>query len=117
MTMGSVLKLSGETILITGGTAGICHALAKALAPRNTVIITGRNEEALQLGAEQDDQDAALQHRAGLETGGQTLQFTYLQTPGGNCHPPWRYEDSFISGDINWSSPLLENSELAIQII
>jgi uncharacterized oxidoreductase len=48
MTMGSVRKLSGETILITGGTAGIGYALAKALAPRNTVIVTGRNEEALQ---------------------------------------------------------------------
>src|ERR1700730_15188631 len=43
------MKLSGNTILITGGTSGICYEMAKEfIKNRNTVIITGRNEQKLQ---------------------------------------------------------------------
>src|SRR6202000_1414875 len=42
------VKLSGNTILITGGTSGIGYALAAQLLKRgNTVLITGRTEERL----------------------------------------------------------------------
>jgi uncharacterized oxidoreductase len=42
------MKLSGNTILITGGTSGIGLELTKQLvAKQNTVIITGRNKEKL----------------------------------------------------------------------
>lgn len=42
------MNLSGNTILITGGTSGIGFELAKQFSKRkNTVIITGRNEERL----------------------------------------------------------------------
>ena len=41
------MKTSNNTILITGGTAGIGLALAQALMKDNTVIITGRNPERL----------------------------------------------------------------------
>ena len=42
------MKLSGNTILITGGTSGIGHALAsRFLEHGNTVLITGRTEERL----------------------------------------------------------------------
>lgn len=42
------MKLTGNTILITGGTSGIGHEFATALlALGNTVIVTGRNKAAL----------------------------------------------------------------------
>ena len=43
------MKLSGNTILITGGTSGIGYEMAKEfIKNRNTVIVTGRNEQKLQ---------------------------------------------------------------------
>ena len=42
------VKLSGNTILITGGTSGIGYALAEQLLQSgNTVLITGRSEARL----------------------------------------------------------------------
>jgi len=54
------MKLTGRTLLITGGSAGIGLAFAeKFLSLGNTVIITGRNEEKLA---------AAAAHLPGLHT-------------------------------------------------
>ncbi len=38
------MQLSGDTILITGGSEGIGFEFARALAPGNTIIICGRSE-------------------------------------------------------------------------
>jgi uncharacterized oxidoreductase len=43
------MKQSGNTILITGGTSGIGYEMAKEfIKNRNTVIVTGRNDQKLQ---------------------------------------------------------------------
>jgi len=43
------MNLNGNTILITGGTSGIGYEMAKEfIKQKNTVIITGRNEQKLQ---------------------------------------------------------------------
>ncbi len=42
------MKLTGNTVLITGGSEGIGLELARALAPENTVIICGRSAEKLE---------------------------------------------------------------------
>jgi len=48
------MKTTGNTILITGGSAGIGFEFAKAFSAKgNHVIITGRNEERLQKAAAQ----------------------------------------------------------------
>nr|WP_295929811.1 SDR family NAD(P)-dependent oxidoreductase [uncultured Dyadobacter sp.] len=48
------MKTTGNTILITGGSAGIGFEMAKAFSEKgNHVIITGRNEERLQQAASQ----------------------------------------------------------------
>ena len=41
------MKLTGDTILITGGSEGIGFALAQTLVSSNTVIICGRSAEKL----------------------------------------------------------------------
>jgi uncharacterized oxidoreductase len=41
------MEMTGNTILITGGTSGIGLELARQLSAANTVIITGRDEEKL----------------------------------------------------------------------
>ena len=55
------MKTTGNTILITGGSAGIGFALAQRfIAEGNHVIITGRNKERL---------DAAVKQLGGNVTG------------------------------------------------
>ncbi|MBS1659624.1 MAG: SDR family NAD(P)-dependent oxidoreductase, partial [Bacteroidetes bacterium] len=46
------MKTSNNTILITGGSAGIGYEMAKLLSQNNQVIITGRNKERLAAAAE-----------------------------------------------------------------
>jgi uncharacterized oxidoreductase len=43
------MRLAERRILVTGGGSGIGFALAKALAPENTVVIAGRDERKLEV--------------------------------------------------------------------
>src|SRR5262245_40982308 len=57
------MKSSGNTILITGGSAGIGFELAKILSENNNqVIITGRDKERLKKAA------AQLKHTAHIQS-------------------------------------------------
>jgi uncharacterized oxidoreductase len=47
------MKTSNNTILVTGGSAGIGFEIAKQLSPDNEVIIIGRNKERLAKAAKQ----------------------------------------------------------------
>lgn len=47
------MKTSQNTVLITGGSAGIGFEIAKQLAPENHVLIVGRNKERLEKAAAQ----------------------------------------------------------------
>lgn len=56
------MRLSGNTVLITGGSGGIGFAMAKAfLAANNKVIITGRNLDKLQKTKERLGEVAIIQ--------------------------------------------------------
>ncbi len=43
----TLMRLEGNTILITGGSEGIGFEMARALTPKNTVIICGRSKQKL----------------------------------------------------------------------
>jgi len=56
------MNLSGNTILITGGSSGIGFEMAKNfLKKKNKVIITGRNEQKLQKAKELLGEVTAIQ--------------------------------------------------------
>ena len=57
------MNLSGNTVLITGGSSGIGLEIAKQFLKRdNKVIITGRNEQKLQKAQEQLEGLTAIQN-------------------------------------------------------
>ncbi|MCS3552402.1 MULTISPECIES: SDR family oxidoreductase [unclassified Sphingobacterium] len=63
------MKTTGNTIFISGGSAGIGLAIAKKLnAAGNKVIINGRNEERLQKALKELDQAVAIQGDLSVES-------------------------------------------------
>lgn len=63
------MKTTGNTVFISGGSAGIGLAIAKKLdAAGNKIIINGRSEERLQNALKQLDNAVALQGDLSLET-------------------------------------------------
>lgn len=63
------MKTTGNTIFISGGSAGIGLAIAKKLdASGNKVIINGRNEERLQRALKELDQAVAIQGDLSVES-------------------------------------------------
>ncbi|WP_316837017.1 SDR family oxidoreductase [Pedobacter nutrimenti] len=63
------MKTTGNTVFISGGSAGIGLAIAKKLsATGNNVIINGRSEERLQNALKQLDNAVAIQGDLSLET-------------------------------------------------
>ncbi|KKX46740.1 MULTISPECIES: SDR family oxidoreductase [Sphingobacterium] len=63
------MKTTGNTIFISGGSAGIGLAIAKKLnAAGNKVIINGRNTERLQKALEELDQAVAIQGDLSVES-------------------------------------------------
>ncbi|WP_118975602.1 SDR family oxidoreductase [Taibaiella koreensis] len=68
------MKTSGNTVLITGGSAGIGLEIARALiAQGNEVIITGRSEERLQQAAAQLGEVTTIVNDIAKEEAVQTL--------------------------------------------
>ena len=62
------MKTAGNTIFISGGSAGIGLAIAKKLSQSgNTIIINGRNEERLQSALKELDNAAAIQGDLSIE--------------------------------------------------
>ncbi len=62
------MKITGNTVFISGGSAGIGLAIAKKLsAAGNRIIINGRNEERLQSALQQLDNAAAIQGDLSVE--------------------------------------------------
>lgn len=62
------MKISGNTVFISGGSAGIGLAIAKKLsAAGNRIIINGRNAERLQNALQQLDNAAAIQGDLSVE--------------------------------------------------
>lgn len=62
------MKTTGNTIFISGGSAGIGLAIAKKLnAEGNKIIINGRNEERLQNALQQLDDAVAIQGNLSIE--------------------------------------------------
>lgn len=63
------MKTSGNTVFISGGSAGIGLAIAKKLsAAGNKIIINGRNEERLQKALKELDNAVAIQGDLSVET-------------------------------------------------
>ena len=62
------MKTTGNTVFISGGSAGIGLAIAKKLsAARNKIIINGRNEERLQNALKELDNAVAIQGDLSVE--------------------------------------------------
>jgi len=62
------MKTTGNTVFISGGSAGIGLAIAKKLsAAGNKIIINGRNEERLQNALKQLDNAIAIQGDLSIE--------------------------------------------------
>ena len=63
------MKTSGNTVFISGGSAGIGLAIAKKLsAAGNTIIINGRSEERLQSALKELDNAVAIQGDLSIKT-------------------------------------------------
>ena len=79
------MEISGNTILITGGTGGIGLALAKKLVELdNEVIVTGRNQEKLDAAAAEVDGLATIRCDAAAADDvsrlGETIAADYPET-------------------------------------
>lgn len=62
------MKTSGNTVFISGGSAGIGLAIAKKLsAAGNKIIINGRSEERLQIALKELDNAVAVQGDLALQ--------------------------------------------------
>lgn len=125
-TIGEHVKLSGATVLLTGATGGIGHAIARRLrADGADVVLTGRNAAVLEplaaeLGARSivaDLGDAADVDRLLTETGPVDVLVANAALPGTGDLATMSVERIDQNLDVNLRAPIMMARALVPQMV
>ncbi len=116
------MQISGSTVLLTGATGGIGHAIARALAGRGaTLILTGRRTEILEpLAAELggralavDLSDRAELARLAAESGDVDILVANAALPASGTLDSFSVEEIDRALEVNLRAPIVLAHELA----
>ena len=116
------MQISGSTVLLTGATGGIGHAIARALAPRGAkLILTGRRGEVLEpLAAETggraiavDLSDRAQLHTLLAESGDIDILVANAALPASGTLDSFSVEEIDRALEVNLRAPIVIAHELA----
>jgi uncharacterized protein len=116
------VQISGSTVLLTGATGGIGHAIARALAPRGAkLILTGRRSEILEpLAAELGGQalavdlsDRAQVTRLVAESGEIDILVANAALPASGTLESFSVEEIDRALEVNLRAPIILAHELA----
>src|ERR1700722_16224837 len=110
------MEISGSTVLLTGATGGIGHAIARALGERGaSLILTGRRLELLEplaaeLGARSlavDLADRAAAERLAAEAGAGDILVANAALPGSGKLASFSVEEIDRALDVNLRAPIV----------
>jgi short-subunit dehydrogenase len=116
------VQISGSTVLLTGATGGIGHAIARALAPRGAkLILTGRRADVLEpLAAETggralavDLSDRAEVQRLVAESGDVDILVANAALPASGTLESFTIEEVDRALEVNLRAPIILAHELA----
>lgn len=120
------MQISGSTVLLTGATGGIGHAIARALAPRGAkLILTGRRAEVLEpLTAETggralavDLSDRAEVARLVAESGEVEILVANAALPASGTLESFTVEQIDRALEVNLRAPIILAHELVPQML